>query len=129
MDADDQVLLAVVGAEELYVLRGETGIEEALLHGCRAGGDVAERGVGSVDLDELLEDGDGFFTVFGRSGCYGLRTCNEREAGDGKACDGGSGDRHGGIVRCRAKRAGRFNRWPRSKCLYFIEKYKRSGLR
>ena len=58
--AHDEVLLAVVGAEQLHVRGGKAGVEETLLHGFGRGGDAADR-VGGVDLDELAEDIDGFF--------------------------------------------------------------------
>ena len=60
--ADDQILLAVVGAEQLHVRGGKAGVEESLLHGFGCCGDAADR-VGGVDLDELAKDVDCLFVV------------------------------------------------------------------
>ena len=65
-NADDQVLLVRVGAEQLHVFGRKAGIEEALLHGLGAGGHAALRSVGGVDLDELLENVAGFGAVAAR---------------------------------------------------------------
>ena len=66
--ADDEVLLARIGTQQVNVFGRKAGVEEALLHGGAAGGDVALRGVSGVDLDELLEDLAGLGTIFRRSG-------------------------------------------------------------
>ena len=55
VQADDQILFAVVGAADVEVAVGESGVAEALRHGLGGGGDVADRICG-VDFDELLED-------------------------------------------------------------------------
>ncbi len=67
-DADNEVLLFGVGADQLHIVWRKAGIEKALLHchGCRS--DAALRRVGGVDLDKLLEDCVGFGDVGRRGG-------------------------------------------------------------
>ena len=73
--ADDQIFLAGVGAEQVDVFRGKAGVEKALLHGRRAGGDIAQRRIGGVDLDELLEDGAGKGAILRRCGGQARGIC------------------------------------------------------
>ena len=55
MIADDEVLLAIVGAGEDEVVGSETSLEELLARGDADGGDTAV-GVFGVSLNELFED-------------------------------------------------------------------------
>ena len=64
-DADHEVLLVRVGAEQVHIVGRESGVEKALLHGVGCGGHVALGRVGGVDLDELLEDGAGLGAIGG----------------------------------------------------------------
>ena len=101
-EADDEVHFARVRAEQTDVFSGKASVEKALLHGCRAEGDVALRRVRSVDLDELLEDFAGFCALGGRC----RRELRLRRGGRDEAeCERGdvavkSDSAHGWIVRC-----------------------------
>jgi hypothetical protein len=55
VEPHDQILLAVVGAEDVEVALGESGVTETLRHGL-GGGRHVPHGVGSVDLDQLFEN-------------------------------------------------------------------------
>ena len=109
-DADDEVHFAGVGAEEMDVRGGETGVEEALLHGRGGGGDVAFCRVGGVDFDELAEDVFGEGAVFRRGGGDGLceggwgsgEEQDENENGSGEGVEGG--DAHGRDCTARGMR-------------------------
>ena len=55
VQAHDEVLLAVVRAQDLDVALGKSGVAKALRHGFRRGGHAADR-VRRVDFDQLLEN-------------------------------------------------------------------------
>ena len=78
MEADYEVLFSRVGAEQVDVLRREAGVEEALLHGGCSRGDIAGRGIGGVDLDELFEDCAGESAVFRADGGKGEMCIRDR---------------------------------------------------
>ena len=78
--ADDEVFFTVVGAADKNVARWKTGIEEALLHRLRDGGDAAY-GVGAVDVDDLAEDVEG--ELFGGGIGRRVRSRCLRDGGQG----------------------------------------------
>jgi hypothetical protein len=86
-EADDEVLLALIGTEQVYVFGGKAGIEEELLHGRGGGGDVAKRRIGSVDLDELLEEVAGFRAIRVRG--FEQRGLGQRGGGEADGSDAG----------------------------------------
>ena len=50
-----QILLAIVGPEDLHVAVGKSGVAKTLRHGFGGGRNIADR-IRGVDLDQLFED-------------------------------------------------------------------------
>ena len=68
-ETDNEILFALVGPQQVNILRRESRVKEEALHrGCRSG-DIALRRVRSVDFDELLEDGQRLRAI--GCGCLG----------------------------------------------------------
>jgi hypothetical protein len=54
MQAHDQVLLAIIGTDDLNVSIGKAAVAEPLRHSFRSRGHISDR-IGGVDLDQLFE--------------------------------------------------------------------------
>ena len=65
-NADHEILLVRVWAQQMYVFRREPRVKKAPLHSRGARSYIALRRVGGVDLDEFLKDGSGERTVLWR---------------------------------------------------------------
>ena len=95
--ADNEILFAVIRAEEMNVLGRESSVEEEALHRGGRSGDIALRRVCSVDLDELLEDGQRLRAIFSGSLrqmvlCFCKRA---KEKGDAQGGENSSESMHG----------------------------------
>ena len=55
MQADHQILFAIIGAADVEITVGKSGVAESLRHGFGGRTDIADR-VGGIDFDELFED-------------------------------------------------------------------------
>ncbi len=86
VNADDEIAVALIGAEDLHVAIGKIGAAEPAGHGFGGFGGAAD-GFGGVDFDELLEDAAGEFAGFvvesGIAGAGDGGGCGEGESEDG----------------------------------------------